>query len=66
MNDPLILTHRGISECWQICLFCPKVFHIGKRVRLYNAEGNEKDVRPTVADSPSFLISLLPSSVPPR
>ena len=59
------LTHRSISECFQICLFCPKVFHIGKWVRLDNAEANEKDVRPTVANSPSFLVSLLPSSIPP-
>ena len=58
-------THRSLFERLQVGLFCPEGFHVGKGVRLSQAEADEEDTCSRVARLPSFLIFFLPCCVPP-
>ena len=59
------LVHLGIPKALKLGLSQPKIFHIGKRVRLADAEPNEENVGAVVAHCASFLVILLSRRVPP-
>ena len=57
--------HLGIPKALKLGLSQPKIFHIGKRVRLADAEPNEENVGAAVAHCARLLVILLSCRVPP-
>ena len=57
--------HLGIPKALKLGLSQPKIFHIGKRVRLADAEPDEENVGAAVAHCARLLVILLSCSVPP-